>query len=161
MPSPFIKSTHVAEWRKLFTKGPMPASLAARKHALNSIPLGSIQNVRSLLEVHDLVLFALSHPGDVAEHKLAVSALQHVAQETARLGEVSERNAVALSNTGLARTSVTVAFSRELLVWLHANFQNQVSIHSIDGDLNAAKSWIKGLLPRAEQEAFELDSSGQ
>ena len=157
MPSPSIRSIHVAEWRTLFTKGPMPASLASRKQVLKGIPLRSLANVRALLELHDLVLFALAHPGDRAEHQLALSALQQVAQETERLGAHSDRNAMALSNTGLAHTSVTVAFSRELLVWLHANFPDRLSVHSIDGDLAAAKVWIKGLLPRAEQEAFELE----
>ncbi len=157
MPAPSTKTSDVLEWRKLFTKGPMPASSAARKQVLTNIPLRSIQNVRALLELHDLVLFALAHPGDVAERKLALSALQHVSQETERLSAHSERNTMALSNTGLAHTSVTVAFSRELLVWLQENYPDHVSVHSVDGDLKAAKSWIKGLLPHAEQEAFELD----
>jgi len=157
MLAPSTKTSDALEWRKLFTKGPMPASSAARKQVLTNIPLRSIQNVRALLELHDLVLFALAHPGDVAERKLALSALQHVSQETERLSAHSERNTMALSNTGLAHTSVTVAFSRELLVWLQENYPDQVSVHSVDSDLRTVKSWIKGLLPHAEQEAFELD----
>lgn len=156
MPTPSIRSAQVAEWRKLFTKGPMPASGDARKQVLQSIPKRFIQSVGALLELHDLVLFVLAHPSDSAEHKLAQHALAHASREVERLSALSERNTVALSNTGLAHTSVTVAFSRELLIWLRQNYPDHVSVHSIDGDLQGAKTWIKGLLPRAEQEAFEL-----
>jgi len=157
MPTPSISTKQVAAWRTLFTRGAMPASQAARGQVLVDCAQRPVRNVRALLDLHDLVLFALAHPSDLAEHRLALRALQQVASETERLGAASERNAVALSNTGLAHTSVTVAFSRELAVWLLTLYPEHVSLHSIDGDLMAAKPWIKSLLPRAEQEAFELE----
>lgn len=157
MPPRPITPSQVAAWRALFTRGPLPASTEARTRALRELMQRRAGSVRALIDLHDLVLFALAYPVDATEHALATRAMDHVAREVRRLKRTSGRNATALANTGLAHTSVTVAFSHELLSWLQQRHPDRVSLDSTDGDLEAAKPWLATLLPMAVRDAFELE----
>jgi len=152
-----ITPKEVAAWRVLFTRGGPPAASQERQRVLEDIPERWVGGPKALLDLHDLLFFALAHPASAAEHAAATRALQHVAREVRRLQRINARNTTALSNTGLAHTSVTVAFSHELLSWLQARHPGRVRLDSVDGDLHVAKTWLSALLPQAVRDAFDLD----
>ncbi len=152
-----ITPKEVAAWRHLFTRGALPAVAQERQQVLVEIRGRKVNGAQALLDLHDLLLFALAHPASAAEHAAATKALHHVARELRRAVKTGGRKASALSNSGLAHTGVTVAFSHELLSWLRTEHPELVSLDSIDGDLQAAKPWLTTLLPMAVRDAFELE----
>lgn len=133
------------------------ASWTARKEELlHQFAARHITEVNVLLAYHDCLLFLLAYPENRKQFQLAAKELDRIAGIVQSIFDgLNQRKQKQLSGTGIACSSVHVAFSLDMIAWLIQRFPSQVSIFEYAGDKEAVKEVLLLLLPSAERESLE------
>lgn len=128
------------------------AERAALLHTVIGRPLRS---TKALKEWHDLLLFLLAHPVDVAEHTAAKAELQRVVDIGNDMVRRSERQRYGLINSGLAGTPLQSTCTLHLVRWMLERWGDRVELFSVEAPLDEFTELLRLLLPPAELETVD------
>lgn len=114
-----------------------------------------INDVKTLIEYHDCLLFYLAYPENKELMQFALGELHRtaaVARDMFNGKNVSKR--IQLTGTGIAFTQLNVAFSFNLVEWLVNRFPRSVSIFESGADPESVRETTSLFLQKSEQETF-------
>ncbi|MBX7108049.1 MAG: hypothetical protein K1X61_05315 [Chitinophagales bacterium] len=133
------------------------ASWTERKlELLNQFAARHIVDVNVLIAYHDCMLFLLAYPENRQLLHLAADELDRIAGIVQSIFDgTNQRKQKQLSGTGIACSTVHVAFSLDLTAWLADRFPSQVSIFEFAGEKETVREILLLLLPASERESME------
>jgi hypothetical protein len=132
----------------------------ARKLALLRAAVGApLCDVEVLLAYHDVLLFLLAYPATAAMRSRATRELARVAATTRDIDANGPARARArLRGSGVAWSTITIAFSYPIARWLVSHFPGCADVDSFGARGGLLAEWLRHALPLAE---FELVASGE
>jgi hypothetical protein len=120
---------------------------------------GALGDIEVLLAYHDVLLFLLAYPATAAMRSLAARELTRVAAAARDIdthGPARARNS--LRGSGIAWSSITIAYGYSIVRWLVARFPRCVDVDSFGERGVLLAEWLRHGLHPAE---FELLASGE
>jgi hypothetical protein len=117
----------------------------------------SAMSPRALREWHDLLLFVLAHPSGEQQHTLATRELQRVAKRAEAMCSSSPRHAAALTNSGIAGSTLAASFSHVLVRRLLLGpWRGTAGLLSLEATAEEARETLRTLLLPLERELPDL-----
>ena len=131
----------------------------ARKLALLRAAAEAALDAEVLLAYHDVLLFLLAYPGTAAMRSLASRELARVAASARDIEARGPARARArLRGSGIAWSSITIAYSYSIARWLVSRYPRCAEVDSFGERGALLAEWLRHALPPAE---FELVESGE
>lgn len=118
-----------------------------------------IRSARALREWHDLLLFLLAHPHDVAGSAMVTSELERVADIAKDMVRRSERLRYALTNSGLEGTLLISTFTLRLTRWMLDRWGDHMELFSVESTLAEFTELMRLLLPQTEAESVDQSAA--
>lgn len=151
---PPLRTEEVAALRALFTRS-SAATEAERIARWTDLMQRPLRSARPLIDLHDLLLFALAFPRSGADAAFATAGLERVAAVAARLSQRSATQRHALMNSGIAGTFARAAFGIDLVRWMADLPHADLRVDELTGDADRVRRiWMACAAP-AEREAVE------
>jgi hypothetical protein len=134
-------------------------SAVEKMQLLSLFPQKKIKNAKGLIAYHDCLLYLLAYPENKELYKQTLLALEQV-REYIRyfFNGKNQHLRTQLTGTGLAYTSINVAFSFDMVKWLADRFGNGIRIFECGADNERIMEVFSLLLPKAELESFKEGS---
>ena len=151
-----LEAATVAELRAMANR--FARADRARKLALLRMAAGSdLCDTGLLLVYHDVLLFLLAYPATSAMRSLAFHELERVAAATQEIdSNGAARERVRLRGSGVAWSTITVAYSYPISRWLVSRFPRCAEVDSFGEGGALLAHWLRHALPPAEFELPEL-----
>jgi len=135
------------------------ADVARQRALLAATAKTALTDAAALVAYHDTLLFMLAYPASAALRALAARELARVAAAARTIDERGPARARArLRGSGLAWTSLTIAFSYPIVHWLVARAPQCADLDSFGERGDQLAAWLRAVLPPAE---FELLAAGE
>ncbi|HEY2817218.1 MAG TPA: hypothetical protein VGK44_08835 [Casimicrobiaceae bacterium] len=150
-----VDGEHVEELRAIAQR--MGGSHGASKckllrHAANL----SLTSIDALVPYHDVLLFMLAHPETAAMRKAAASELSRVADAARAVSTAGTARARAkMRGSGIAWSSITIAFSHAIARWLVERYPSCVEIDSLSESGSLLVDCLRQALPPLEFDLVE------
>lgn len=149
-----VSREEIAALRKLFTR-PSPASETERIALWNDLMRRPLRGARSLIDLHDLLLFALAFPRSPDDRAFAAAGSERLAAAAAYRTRGSAVQRHALMNSGIAGTASRAVFGIDLARWMVGRPHADVRIDERTGDDDLIRQVLMAVSAGAEREAVE------
>ena len=127
------------------------AEAARKRSLLDAAAHAALTDVDALLAYHDVLLFLLAYPESVAMRVRAQRELDRVAQAACAIDANGPARARGkLSGTGIAGSTITIAFSHAIARWLVARYPHCADVDSFGARGPLLAEWLRRALPPAE-----------
>ncbi|GMU70746.1 MAG: hypothetical protein HS109_05630 [Burkholderiales bacterium] len=145
-----LSSDTVRELRAALSRFGPPHD-AARRSAWARGARAPFADAHALVAWHDLMLFVLAHPANLAEHARAQRELERVARAARTIGRSGSRaDRRALRESGIAWTRVEARFGLAFARWLVARHPGRAVLDAVDDEPMALGEAIAAALPPAQ-----------
>jgi len=136
-----------------------PADVARQRALLDATATRALTDPAALVAYHDTLLFMLAYPASAVLRALAARELARVAAAARVIDERGPaRTRARLRGSGLAWTSITIAFSYPIVRWFVARAPQCADLDSFGARGDQLAAWLRAALPAAE---FELLAAGE
>ncbi len=115
-----------------------------------------VRSAAALRDWHDVLLFVLAHPTSAAIAEDAARELHRLPQLVHALDTDPDAANRALTNSGIAGTSVEGLFSLALVRWLLDRWPDAVRLSAIEAPIADVRELLRGLLLPVERETPDL-----
>ena len=132
---------------------------ARKRELLRQATRLALTDADTLIAYHDILLFALAYPENGAMRRDAANELARVADVVRTVDAAGPKRVRArLRGSGIAWSTITIAFGNSLARWLVSRYPGCAEIDSLGERAQPLAEWMKQALPPLE---FELAASGE
>jgi hypothetical protein len=126
---------------------------ALKEKALALCAHCAVDNAAVLIEYHDCLLFMLAYPANETLYALAENELHRVAAICSRINNGNNQNKkLRIIGTGLPHTTISSAYSIDIVRWLVTRYGNAVSLMGSDIKADEVMRIMALLMPEMEYE---------
>jgi len=150
-----LEASTVAELRSMANRFGS-AERARKLSLLRMAASGALGDAALLVAYHDVLLFLLAYPATSAMRSLASRELARVAAATREIdAHGSARARAGLSGSGVAWSTINIAFTYPVARWLVSRYPQCAEVDSFGEGGALLAQWLRHALPSAEFELLE------
>lgn len=110
---------------------------------------------RTVIDVHDLLLFIKAFPRNATDHERATDGLERLSADAANRAQGNRRFSRALRDSGIDGLPMRAHFSIDLCRWLLAAAPSAVRMDALDGEEDLVRGTLLALSLQVEREAMD------